>query len=379
MSVRLTMIPRDQQRLAELEEVIERGAVTFFEVGEALREIQKKDLHRGSHKSFEDYCEDRWGFTARRAYQMIECVVVRENLRTMVRTNCPSSLPSNERQIRELAALAAEQQRVVWGKVLKSAGDVKLITAKRIKEVASDVAKQQQKPPEPVTQPAAAPTSELFPAEKPRPVQQGPRLQPAATAEADDDPRPAVPEPSDHVGTALDLLKCSEKALGALQGNLANARREMNAIGVAAVDVEAIDSRIKEIFDEIKTSKSRLSRGTAATPEVVRDEAGHVVPDKPGLLAAFAERGQAKGMLYALKDLAAKAKAFCEGPGGQHAKWQSLQCHIDELRREIRFSMPFSVCVYCRAEDPACKACHGLGWVDEGSFDQSPREMRNAS
>lgn len=58
-------------RLAELESVIERGVPTFMEVGRALAEIRDTRLYRETHPTFEAYCRDRWGFTDRRARQLI--------------------------------------------------------------------------------------------------------------------------------------------------------------------------------------------------------------------------------------------------------------------------------------------------------------------
>ncbi len=58
-------------RLAELEAVVERGLQTFVEVGEALGEIRDQRLYRATHRTFEEYCRDRWGFVASRARQLI--------------------------------------------------------------------------------------------------------------------------------------------------------------------------------------------------------------------------------------------------------------------------------------------------------------------
>jgi VRR-NUC domain len=85
---------REWDRLSELETVIERGLETFIEVGQALMEIRDGRLYRAEHGTFEGYCQERWGFTDRRARQLIDAA----QIGTMVPL-------SNERQARELVPL----------------------------------------------------------------------------------------------------------------------------------------------------------------------------------------------------------------------------------------------------------------------------------
>ena len=62
------------ERLAELEIVVGQGLGTFIEVGTALMEIRDSRLYKELHPTFEEYCVERWGFTASRARQMIAAV-----------------------------------------------------------------------------------------------------------------------------------------------------------------------------------------------------------------------------------------------------------------------------------------------------------------
>lgn len=59
------------ERLAELEAVVEAGAEAFVRVGIALHEIRATRLYRGTHGTFEEYCKDRWGWSASRGRQLI--------------------------------------------------------------------------------------------------------------------------------------------------------------------------------------------------------------------------------------------------------------------------------------------------------------------
>lgn len=59
-------------QLARCEQVIERGIAVFTEVGRALTEIRDGKLYRVNHKTFEAYCDARWGIVRSRAYQLID-------------------------------------------------------------------------------------------------------------------------------------------------------------------------------------------------------------------------------------------------------------------------------------------------------------------
>ena len=61
----------ESQRLIELKQIVERGLATFIEVGEALMEIRDSRLYRVEHKTFEDYCREKWKMSDRRARQLI--------------------------------------------------------------------------------------------------------------------------------------------------------------------------------------------------------------------------------------------------------------------------------------------------------------------
>ena len=98
------LAPVEQKRLAELEDVIERGIETFVEVGRALREVRDAKLYRASYDSFEAYCRERWGFSRQHAYRQIEAANVVEIL------SPTGDTPPSERQARELVPLVREDE-----------------------------------------------------------------------------------------------------------------------------------------------------------------------------------------------------------------------------------------------------------------------------
>lgn len=108
-------------RLADCEAVIKRGLATFVEVGAALLEIRDGRLYRETHTTFEAYCAGRWGFTDRRARQLMDAAEIGTIVPVL-----------NEGQARELSPLRGnpEAMREVWAEVSE---DAEPVTAKFVK------------------------------------------------------------------------------------------------------------------------------------------------------------------------------------------------------------------------------------------------------
>jgi hypothetical protein len=69
----MTGEPGPRIALAALEAAIARGFTSSVEVGTALLEIRESRLHHeGGFDRFEDYCQERWGFSRPQAYRMID-------------------------------------------------------------------------------------------------------------------------------------------------------------------------------------------------------------------------------------------------------------------------------------------------------------------
>lgn len=89
--------------LVQCEETISHGLQTFIEVGTALAMIRDNRLYRAEHPTFEAYCAERWGFTDRRARQLIDAAAIG----TIVPV-------TNEGQARELARVPETERAEVW-------------------------------------------------------------------------------------------------------------------------------------------------------------------------------------------------------------------------------------------------------------------------
>lgn len=138
---------KERMRLDELEETIEKGVQSFVKVGNALAEIRDAKLFREEHKSFEAYCQHKFGWGSRRAYQLIEAAAVVTEPEQSA-NNCSqngSGTPKNEGQARALADVPAADRKQVMAEASKDGKP----TAKKIKAAAEKIAEQKaaDKPP----------------------------------------------------------------------------------------------------------------------------------------------------------------------------------------------------------------------------------------
>lgn len=117
----------EKQRLTKLEKVIDAKLGDFFEVGSALMEIKGKELFRETHRNFNLYCLDRWGFGRSYANKLIGSA---ERIQLL-----PEDLPkpANEFQIRPFLKLEPEEFPKQWQTILDAAGERK-VTSKIVEE-----------------------------------------------------------------------------------------------------------------------------------------------------------------------------------------------------------------------------------------------------
>jgi len=130
-----SLTPSEQGDLRQCESIIERGLATFVEVGNALAKIRDGRLYRGEYRTFEGYCQDRWGLTRRHVNYQIAAARVVKNLGTIV-----PILPITESQARPLTRLEPEQQREAWTKAVETAPNGK-VTAAHVQKTVEAVTK----------------------------------------------------------------------------------------------------------------------------------------------------------------------------------------------------------------------------------------------
>ncbi len=127
-----------ERHLLELK--VERA---FWQAGVALRELRDRRLYRSTHKNFEEYCQDRFGFNRISAHNRISAAEVFENLFT-IGEQIP--MPSNERQVRPLTKLKPDEQRSCWEEAVEAAGD-KVPSGRIVKDIVQRLFERGTTPP----------------------------------------------------------------------------------------------------------------------------------------------------------------------------------------------------------------------------------------
>lgn len=113
-----------------LERKVERA---FYEAGMALMELRDRRLYRTTHATFEEYCRDRFDYTRRRPYQLIEAAQIYDNLSEKC-VKFLHILPTKEGQVQPLSQLERESQPLAWETAVEEAGG-KVPTGRIVKEV----------------------------------------------------------------------------------------------------------------------------------------------------------------------------------------------------------------------------------------------------
>ncbi|RCJ24419.1 hypothetical protein A6770_28340 [Nostoc minutum NIES-26] len=139
---------QEQSDRLHLERKVEKA---FFEAGKALAELRERRLYRSTHKTFEEYCRDRFGYTRIAASYKIAAATVMDNLLTNGLQNSEISqderqvFPTNERQVRPLVSLEPQQQVEAWQSAVEKAGG-KVPSGRIVKDVVQRIIERTQVP-----------------------------------------------------------------------------------------------------------------------------------------------------------------------------------------------------------------------------------------
>lgn len=115
-----TLSSAQREQLVTLEKVIASAQTQFEEVGRALHLINTNGLYKGPYKTFEIYCDEKWGMADKHAYRLIKSFNAMKVLREAEVD--ADLLPKNEYQVRVLLDRSNEEKwHKDWNKVLKAA------------------------------------------------------------------------------------------------------------------------------------------------------------------------------------------------------------------------------------------------------------------
>jgi hypothetical protein len=132
---------QEQRDRLHLERRVERAV---FEAGKALAELRDHRLYRSTHKTFEDYCRERFGYSRRQPYLLMDAAVVFDNLLEKC-DPLDHILPTSERQVRPMTKLEPQQQQDVWQQAVELAGG-KVPTGRIVKDVVQRIMERTQVP-----------------------------------------------------------------------------------------------------------------------------------------------------------------------------------------------------------------------------------------
>ncbi|MBN3906589.1 MAG: hypothetical protein HWQ35_08525 [Nostoc sp. NMS1] len=141
-AVEVTELTQEEQsdRL-HLERKVERA---FFEAGKALAELRDRRLYRSSHRTFEEYCRDRFGHSRRQSYLLMDAAVVFDNL-VEICDQFDHKLPTAEGQVRPMTKLEPQEQQEVWLRAVELAGG-KVPTGRIVKDVVQRIMERTKVP-----------------------------------------------------------------------------------------------------------------------------------------------------------------------------------------------------------------------------------------
>ncbi len=120
-TVKLKALSRSERAdLERLEEVVTRGKQTFLEVGSALVEIHNRKLYKSTHRAWDRYCKDRWGFARAHAYRLMQAARIVADMAKVSPIGDTLPPPENESQVRSFNRLrTGEEQARQWQKLVE--------------------------------------------------------------------------------------------------------------------------------------------------------------------------------------------------------------------------------------------------------------------
>ncbi len=129
-----------------------------------------------------------------------------------------------------------------------------------------------------------------------------------------------------------------------------------------------------------KTAPKPKKKGKKSTTEkvVVKDSVGKEVPEH--LHEIFNRRPEIQEHVRTINELVHTIKEARAANDllYKNCKLESLLEDVGNLRRNLRFAIPYAVCPYCQADvnNADCRACDGDGFVNERIYKSSPEEMK---
>ncbi len=127
-----------------------------------------------------------------------------------------------------------------------------------------------------------------------------------------------------------------------------------------------------------KTVKQQVADEQAAEEgKPVLDHLDGEVP--PGLQTVFVRGREFKVILNQLNEIGRLLKDLHAHPAGACLRLQQAEVELADLKRTIKFDLPYCVCRVCQGSARTRKQncpCKGRGWLNEASYKNLPTECR---
>lgn len=120
-----------EKTLHELKTIVEKNLEATLECGMALREIRDRKLYLEECGTFEEFCNNNWGVSKPRAYQLIDYALLRESLPSE-----KSTIVDTESAARELKKVDPAQRETV---IYRAQADSGKVNAKTISQAAKAI------------------------------------------------------------------------------------------------------------------------------------------------------------------------------------------------------------------------------------------------
>lgn len=126
----------------------------------------------------------------------------------------------------------------------------------------------------------------------------------------------------------------------------------------------------------VKRGKSEYE---AKVPEKkVLDSRGKQVPEH--LIGYFERANEYRQMIKQLNDMLKTVRKGKEHGDlfYRYIKIENLTAEIGNVKRILRFALPYAVCPYCGGDEnnAECRACDGCGFVNEATYLATPKDLK---
>jgi hypothetical protein len=112
-------------------------------------------------------------------------------------------------------------------------------------------------------------------------------------------------------------------------------------------------------------------------PPKILDKVGREIPHE--LIEVYLQRPVIEKLIRALDEIKNQVKHSYDAHDLIYSmlNFQSFQANMENLRRDLKFALPFAVCPYCGGrQSESCKACKGFGFVNSITYKMAPHELK---